>query len=740
MKRIALFLMALVVIVSISNVMPVASAADDSQFGITDLLEVGKEYVMVFNSNKVDNSGDRHPVYVGGGGRFGLNKISQSKFKGDNLFLDSSYSSYVWIAEEGPSNNTWRFKNAASGFYLAYDTEADYGLIISETADNDSTVWKFRKHTNGYCLHPNSDSGLRIYYDKETGYLELGDSSSSSYVYLYEKGYEACYEHEYDDCLDYTCNVCLRDSRNKENAAHTYTQDLCVCDVCGYERNLFKEKEISDDSFSTIITTVFGGVTLSKPLSWYQSQFEITSLISGVAPLEHVSKVDITVEANHVIPFKSYEPSCSVFFNSSQSDVLSTANFDADGIAHLSIDITDPESIDSIWLAPTNFEIYEEFLFRITVEVSHNKSSRSKYGEKLASVISFSDYQLSDSAQPFSTDWTGLSARLSHLLQAAGNKAQPDYIIFGGDYTIVENNAVASNMGRASVLSVIANRWPEITGDNGRYIQIQGNHDPDYMEGFVPSGPTEDENVIIYAIHHQDYKCWHSGDSSMDEVTAIATTLEEYLEQKIREGEKRPIIIATHVHLHYDPARPNGNTQYAYVLFDVINKVAEKLDIIYLFGHNHSSGDPEMGGGIVFRTRGDTINVSDPSCYDEEGMGYQDKMGYGRTSELNFTYMNFGYVGYILTDKFETLPAFEDVEIDKTQTVSEIGVYNDVITISRFSKYGRVDEYCHVIKRLHTENKPVIWPTIVMIGGGVLVIAVAVIVIIAISKKKKTAK
>ena len=712
------------------------SAAENIQYGLVDTLTDGKEYVIIFNSSRYDNTGERHPVYLGAKDKFGSSVISKSKFKGDNLELDSGYSSYVWIAEKTAKGGCWRFKSAASGFYLSHNEDLEYGITISENADDSSTLWSFKKHTNGYCLHPYDNNNLRIYYDEDTGFLELGNESSRCYTYLYERGATACYEHVYDGCLDYTCNVCQRVSRKKDSVSHVYKDDPATCDECGFIRKLFEPTELSDNTAQAVLMAYFEGSSSTRLSDRHKDQFEITSLIAGVAPLEFVSHIDLTIEANRVISSSDKaQPSCSVSLSGGEESLKEALKFNSIETLNFSLDL--PKDTDEIWVTLSNFAPNEEFLFRITAEVTYSGYTLPDFGEKRASVITFSDYQLGSGSQPYDTDWIGLSTRLRHLLWAAGNKADPDYVIFGGDHTVAEDSIFASNMGRASILSVVTDRFPEIDGENGRYIQIQGNHDPDEFDGYVPSGATEGENVIIYSINHQDFSCWMGSESSLEKVTETATALEDYLKEKIKEGERRPIIIATHVHLHYDPMRPTGITQYAYVLFDVINEAAEKLDIIYLFGHNHSSGDPEVGGGVVYRGVGETINVCDPSCYDEEGHGYQDKAGYGRTSELNFTYMNHGYVGYIIDSKLKDVPAFSGVKIDTTQTVSEIAVYDDVISINKYSLDGRVEEYARVIERAHKDNKPIILPQILLILGGALIVAAIVLVIILSTRNRK---
>jgi len=69
----------------------------------------------------------------------------------------------------------------------------------------------------------------------------------------------------------------------------------------------------------------------------------------------------------------------------------------------------------------------------------------------------------------------------------------------------------------------------------------------------------------------------------------------------------------------------------------VLNEAgAAGLNIIFLYGHNHSSGyDNYIGGGSVYLKKGDTMLVPD----------YDNYLSPAEVT-LNFTYMTAGYIGY----------------------------------------------------------------------------------------------
>lgn len=96
---------------------------------------------------------------------------------------------------------------------------------------------------------------------------------------------------------------------------------------------------------------------------------------------------------------------------------------------------------------------------------------------------------------------------------------------------------------------------------------------------------------------------------------------------------------------------------------------AEKgLNIIFLYGHDHSNGwDDYLGGSAVYLQRGDTINIAnipDRKC---------------SARPLNFTYMNAGFTGYYNK---------ENNGADATLTTSMFKIYSDRVEIARYDRFG----------------------------------------------------
>ena len=305
--------------------------------------------------------------------------------------------------------------------------------------------------------------------------------------------------------------------------------------------------------------------------------------------------------------------------------------------------------------------------------------------EPLVSILTFSDYQKWSST--WIDDWATLQTQLTDLVDGAYNAGvRPDQMIFGGDFSCL-NSADTSGEGMSQVKAIVRNKWSNLTDEN--MVLVQGNHDPADTVGLAVTGPVEFDDYIVYVINEDDYPSKQGESSVKTIVEKTANDLKTWLDDKIEAGETRPIFIATHTGLHYDIDRTDGNNQYAYVLFDVINEAAKKLDLIYLFGHNHTNGDELVGGSLTCYTKGDKLGVCTETSIANRS---------GTNTVLNFTYMNYGYVGYIGD-------IYNNPSEDPTNTlaVSEWLIYNDRIEVSRYNANGLIDKYSVTLKKDHAD-------------------------------------
>lgn len=315
-----------------------------------------------------------------------------------------------------------------------------------------------------------------------------------------------------------------------------------------------------------------------------------------------------------------------------------------------------------------------------------DNSSQPEEEKLLAKILTFSDYQKWTSS--WTDDWDTLQSQLESISDGAKKAgADPDYMLFGGDFSCLSSHE-SSEDGMSQVLSIIRNKWNGLNDENT--ILIQGNHDPENTEGLAQTGPYEFDDFIIYVINEDDFPS-KQGESIVlkNYVQPTTDAISAWLESKIQDKETRPILIASHTGLHYDVDRQDGNNQYAYVLFDAINEAAKQLDIIFLFGHNHTNGDERVGGSITMLQKGDSLDVcTETSIANRKGT----------PCTLNFTYMNYGYVGYIGDINNSKLPDTEPVNV---LTISEIWIYNTKIEVYRYSANGLEQDFNAEISRDH---------------------------------------
>ena len=272
--------------------------------------------------------------------------------------------------------------------------------------------------------------------------------------------------------------------------------------------------------------------------------------------------------------------------------------------------------------------------------------------QKETVIIAGSDFQVS------SYDTTAIDAILT-AMQKDG--IRPDKLLFGGDYSL-EHSHATSTQGVTKLTTYFSSIL-----DEEDMVFAQGNHDPDTTGGLTGWGNLDPAygDYGLYIVEDPTLaQEWGSYDA------ASVAALQLYLNNKVEIGFSKPIFIMNHFPLHWGyRTQKDGVGTNAYRFFNVINEAAGKgLNIIYLFGHNHSNGyDDSMGGSSIFLKKGDTIQICQGSKkeYKEE--------------TLNFTYMNSGYTGYY------TSP-MENAE--DTLTMSVFRIRGNEVIISRYSADG----------------------------------------------------
>ncbi len=293
-------------------------------------------------------------------------------------------------------------------------------------------------------------------------------------------------------------------------------------------------------------------------------------------------------------------------------------------------------------------------------------------------ILAGSDFQPTDGKPD-----TGVT-----LLNAILDKIPASYafdgFLFAGDYNYNsdESGCIA---GRNAVDSTVTGKYPTITHE----VYVQGNHDLDNMTGLSASGnndPTSGE-YGVFVINEKDYM-WYNNDATTIESTA--SNLSAYLTAKADAGYTKPIFVVSHLPLHYSlrtQTSGNGDGKYAKYIFDVLQTAGERgLNVIFLYGHNHSHGwDDPYGGAAVYLQPGNNINIAKVGSTTEY------------TAEaLKFTYMNAGFVSY-----------YKNVNngacTDLTMTVFIIK--DGQVEVERYSAAGQVSlKAAGVLNTAHSDN------------------------------------
>lgn len=307
-------------------------------------------------------------------------------------------------------------------------------------------------------------------------------------------------------------------------------------------------------------------------------------------------------------------------------------------------------------------------------------------GDALADLLFLSDFQTGNEVSPY-TSVNDVPESLRSTIRDIGQKMVDagyidlDAALYCGDYSAFSgryNYDADPTYGIEALNAEVNALW----GTEHETVAIQGNHDLTNYP--YDHGAIEYDNFVVYAINTM-YRNdtdgsfpWYQGSSSDNKarVERLAQNLDTYLTEKESKGDNRPVIVMSHVPLHFSGRVSSlygaGDNMNAGLIFDVLNTHGADQDIIFLYGHNHSNGwDSYLGGSTVFREAGDKLAIPDASKKSGNTTNYYT------TEELTFTYMNAGYVGY-----------WKDGTADNTLTATMCEIYPDRIVFNRFSKDG----------------------------------------------------
>lgn len=251
-------------------------------------------------------------------------------------------------------------------------------------------------------------------------------------------------------------------------------------------------------------------------------------------------------------------------------------------------------------------------------------------------------------------------------MQSAGY-TEADGFLFCGDY---DYDSVGSTSSTEAGITALKNA---VTGTystlaNDRMVLVEGNHDAAAASGLATSDAHDTAEYGVFVINEDDYM-WNNSNEAT--IRNTAANLKTYLETKAADGFDKPIFVVSHLPLHYSMRTRvgGGDGKYANYIFDVLNDAGAKgLNIIFLYGHDHSNGwDDYLGGSCVYLAKGDKINIAQASTtvFKEE--------------TLNFTYMNAGFTGYY---------SAVNTGAETTLTMTVFEITDNTVQVERYSTDG----------------------------------------------------
>lgn len=320
-----------------------------------------------------------------------------------------------------------------------------------------------------------------------------------------------------------------------------------------------------------------------------------------------------------------------------------------------------------------------------SVQSSSQEKVEETADQTLTTIFCASDYQ----AQ---SGWDAPGDNLNNIINAAkADGRNIDQVIICGDYSndrILHDNQISPENAISEIRGIVQEDCPQVKEED--ILFVQGNHDR-LTDSIAGSGLHEFDNYLVYVLNEEEDFPWKQGKTagSLDKVRNTAEEMKACFEKLISDGETRPVIIAGHVPVHFtgrtSSLHTTGDNIYASLIFKEINKAAESLDIIFLYGHNHTKGwDCYLGQSCTFKAPGDSILIPRYRESDITSNDYSEET-------LNFYYLNAGYTGHCMNcspDEVFNGTADQYEAADNTLTGTVIEIYEDRIMMTRYSRDG----------------------------------------------------
>lgn len=310
------------------------------------------------------------------------------------------------------------------------------------------------------------------------------------------------------------------------------------------------------------------------------------------------------------------------------------------------------------------------------------KSAKAQAGD---TIFFASDYQ----EEP---GWDAPEDNLTAILKAAEADGKAiDHLVFCGDYTndrTLHDYQLSPEDAIGEIRQAADAACPDL--DQEDMLFVQGNHDR-LTESIAAGGLHEYDGYLLYVLNTEEDFPWKQGKEAgcLKKVTRASKEMKDCFDKLIRQGEKRPVLIAGHVPLHFtartSSRHTTGDNLYGSLIFDVVNEAAKELNIVYFYGHNHSKGwDCYMGGSSVYKARGEKLLIPAFAKNDISTDRFNEET-------LRFTYLNAGYTGYFMNcgpEELENGTADRYHAADETLTGTVCEIQAGKLILTRYDADG----------------------------------------------------
>ncbi len=193
----------------------------------------------------------------------------------------------------------------------------------------------------------------------------------------------------------------------------------------------------------------------------------------------------------------------------------------------------------------------------------------------------------------FTSDVHGETGNLATWIDKLHNDVSTlDRMIFGGDYPNRMNDGASWSTAQECV-NVVRTAY----GADIPCVLVQGNHDSQFSSNF-DKGLVYDADYAVYAMDPSasGYSSWSFNKS---DINKLAEELQDI-------GGSKPVFVVSHFPIHFCKGNQFGDREVGYA-DDLLTVLNDHENVIFLWGHNHTIGDPYYGSvmtkGFKIKTR-----------------------------------------------------------------------------------------------------------------------------------------